>query len=87
VNESLWHLSGNGVNRDLAKHRQNKKGANLAVHALCSLTRVHLQPEHEAQHSADAQHDLCAAFAVLVSPSAITAINRATFNVFIVFSF
>jgi hypothetical protein len=46
-----------------------------------------LQPEHEAQHSADAQHDLCAAFAVPVSPSAITAINRATFNVFIVFSF
>ena len=51
-----------------------------------SFTRVYLQPEHESQQSADAQHDVCAAFAVPVNPSAITAINRATFNVFIVFS-
>jgi hypothetical protein len=68
-------------------HRKNKKGANLAVRALCSLTRAYLQPEHEAQHSADAQHDVCAAFTVLANPNAITAINKATFTVFIVFSF
>jgi hypothetical protein len=46
-----------------------------------------LQPLHEAQQSADAQHVACAAFAVLATPSAITAINSITFKVFIVFSF
>jgi hypothetical protein len=66
---------------------KNKKGADLAARAFCSLSRVHLQPEHDAQHSADAQHDVCAAFAMFANPNARTAINRATFNVFIVFSF
>jgi hypothetical protein len=46
-----------------------------------------LQPEHDAQQSADEQQVLCAAFAVPATPSAITAINSITFNVFIVFSF
>jgi hypothetical protein len=63
------------------------KGADLAARAFCSLSRVYLQPEHDAQHSADAQHDVCAAFAMFANPNASTAINRATFNVFIVFSF
>jgi hypothetical protein len=46
----------------------------------------YLQPSHEAQQSADAQHVVCA-FAVPATPSAITAINSITFSVFIVFSF
>jgi hypothetical protein len=46
-----------------------------------------LQPEHEEQQSAEAQQPVCVALAVPVVPSAITAINNATFNVFIVFSF
>jgi hypothetical protein len=71
----------------LGTHRKNKKGADLAARALGSLTRVYLQPEHDAQHSADAQHDVCAAFTVFANPNAITAINKATFIVFIVFSF
>lgn len=68
-------------------HRPTKKKARTGWSAPSSLIRVYLQPEHDAQHSADAQHDVCAAFTVLVSPSAITAINSATFNIFIVFSF
>jgi hypothetical protein len=63
-----------------------RKRARTGWPAPLSFTRVYLQPEHESQQSADAQHDVCAAFAVPVNPSAITAINRATFNVFIVFS-
>jgi hypothetical protein len=47
----------------------------------------YLQPEHDAQHSADGQQVACAAFAVPATPSAITAINNITLNVFIVFSF
>jgi hypothetical protein len=46
-----------------------------------------LQPEHDAQQSADGQQVVRAAFAVPASPSAITAINNTTFNVFMVFSF
>jgi len=52
-----------------------------------STDSVYLHPEHESQHSADAQHEACAAFTELANPNAITAINKATFNVFIVFSF
>jgi hypothetical protein len=47
----------------------------------------YLQPEQEAQQSAEEQQPACAALAALVTPSAITAINNTTFSVFIVFSF
>jgi hypothetical protein len=47
----------------------------------------YLQPEQSAQQSAEGQQPVCAAFAVPASPSAITAINNITLNVFIVFSF
>jgi hypothetical protein len=46
-----------------------------------------LQPEQSAQQSAEEQHPVWAAFAVPASPSAITAINNITLNVFMVFSF
>ncbi len=65
-----------------------KKRARTCWSAPLLFSCIYLQPEQaEAQQSADAQHDVCAAFAVLVNPSAITAINRATVNIFIVFSF
>ena len=56
-------------------------------HPLLSLICFYLQPEHQAQQSAELQHPAFAAFAVPASPSAITTINTAAFNVFIIFSF
>lgn len=47
----------------------------------------YLQPEQSAQQSAEEQQPVCAAFAVPASPSASTATNTITLNVFIVFSF
>jgi hypothetical protein len=76
-----------GFENTVEKPPTKQKARALAGRALCSLTRVYLQPEHAAQHSADAQHDICAAFTVLANPNAITAINKATFSVFIIFSF
>jgi hypothetical protein len=51
-----------------------------------NLFASYLQPEQEAQQSAEPQHPACVAFAVPATPSAITTINNTTFNVFIVFS-
>jgi hypothetical protein len=47
------------------------------------LNCFYLQPEHESQHSADAQQVFCAALAEPAIPSEITAINNAIFNAFI----
>jgi hypothetical protein len=47
----------------------------------------YLQPEQSAQQSAEEQHPVRVAFAVPASPTATTATNTITLNVFIVFSF
>lgn len=65
---------------------KRNKGVDEMSAPLLSLTRSYLQPEHEAQQSADVQHP-CAAFTLPATPSATTAINSITFSVFIVFSF
>jgi len=56
-------------------------------HPLLSLICSYLQPEHDAQQSAEVQHPAFAAFAVPDSPRAITTINTTAFNIFIIFSF
>jgi hypothetical protein len=66
---------------------KRNRGADDSSTPLLSLICSYLQPEHEAQQSAEGQQPACAAFAVPAIPNAITAINSITFNVFIVFSF
>jgi hypothetical protein len=61
-------------------------GVDESSTPLFSLIYSYLQPEQEAQQSAEGQQPACAAFAVPATPSATTAINKITFNVFIVFS-
>jgi hypothetical protein len=80
------HMSGKRVNEGTTwTVPKRNKGVDEMSAPLLSLTHSYLQPEHEAQHSADGQHP-CAAFAVPATPSAITAIHNTTFSVFIVFS-
>jgi hypothetical protein len=75
------------VSPELPRHRptvpQKNRGVDEPPAPLLSRTCRYLQPEQEAQQSAEAQH-ASAAFARPATPSAITAINNATFNVFIV---
>ena len=60
------------------------RGASGFAPRLCdrSIT-LYLQPEHEAQHSADEQQFVCAAAATLANPRVMTAIKSITFNFFI----
>jgi hypothetical protein len=65
---------------------KTNRGMDHLSTPLPSLICSYLQPEHEAQQSAEGQQRACVAFAVPATPSAITTINNITFNVFIVFS-
>lgn len=67
-------VSGNGERRELAAR------ASL----LTALLGYSQPPEHEAQHSGEAQQAACAALAVPASPSAMTAINTITFSFFMI---
>jgi hypothetical protein len=73
--------------RPYGYHRKRNRGVDDSSAPLLSLICCYLQPEQEAQQSAEEQQPACAAFAPPATPSAITAINNITFNVFIVFSF
>jgi hypothetical protein len=61
-------------------------GVERLVHAPPLFLICYYLPEQKAQQSAEVQQPACV-WAVLAAPSAITAINNITFNVFIVFSY
>jgi hypothetical protein len=83
------------MNRELTLQRNNgplpttkeDRGAGDSPTPLLSTICSYLQPEQEAQQSAEVQQPACAALAPTATPSAITTINNITFNVFIVFSY
>jgi hypothetical protein len=82
----MKHVKPLDMTRKFAPIKRNR-GIDESSTLLLVVVCFYLQPEHEAQQSAEGQQPAWAAFAVLATPSAITAINNITFNVFIVFSF
>jgi hypothetical protein len=72
--------------RAITSHKRNR-GVDDSSAPPLSLICSYLQPEQEAQQSAEEQQFACVALAVPATPSAITATINITFNVFIVFSF
>jgi hypothetical protein len=67
------------------RHPQKNRSVDDLSTPLLSLICSYLQPEQEAQQSAEEQQFDCAA-PVPAIPSAITTSNSIRFNVFIVFS-
>jgi hypothetical protein len=66
--------------------RALKKGASQnGPRPFTQLPDYFSQPLQEAQHSAESQHDVVAAFAAPANPSAITANNRTAASFFMDF--
>jgi hypothetical protein len=76
-----------GISTSQVPATKETGGGDDSSTPLLSLTSFYLQPEQEAQQSAEEQQAACAPFAAPVTPSAITANNKNTFSVFMVFSF